>query len=582
MKKRVWKRLFLYIKPYWGLLTVTFLSALIHISLTLYAPILIGQAVDHIIGFQNVDHQGMIVTLVCLATIILMGALFQWVLAYCINKAACRTVMDLRTDAYRKINTLPLKYIDGHPHGDVISRIVNDVEQVSEGLIQGMTQFFTGIVTIFGTLAFMFMISPIIMLVVMLVTPLSLFVASFIAKFSHKMFTKQQAVQGELSGYVEEMVGGQKLVKTFCYEKRAQEQFEEINGRLQEVGAKAQFLSSLSNPSTRFVNGIVYAAVAIFGSLCVITGWPDLLTVGQVSSFLAYANQYTKPFNEITGVITQIQTALASAERLFDFLDEQEESPDAPDAVNMENCQGNVEIRDVSFSYRTDVSLLEHLHVSARQGDRIAIVGPTGCGKTTMINLLLRFYDVQDGVITIDGKDIRTMTRSSLRGLYGMVLQDTWLFAGTIRENIRYGKPNATEEEVVQAAKAAYADSFIRRLPNGYDTVIAEDGGNLSQGQQQLLSIARVMLVDPPMLILDEATSSIDTRTELKVQAAFQDMMQGRTCFIVAHRLSTIQQATTILVMDKGKVIEQGGHQELLRKQGFYANLYNSQFAVSE
>ncbi len=582
MKKRVWKHLFAYFKPYWGFLVGTFVSAIIHISLTLYAPILIGQAVDHIIGFQNVDHQGMILTLVWLTAMIIIGALFQWVLSYCVNKAACYTVKDLRTDAYRKINTLPLKYIDGHAHGDVISRIVNDVEQVSEGLIQGMTQFFTGIVTILGTLIFMFMISPVIMLVVVLVTPLSLFVASFIAKFSHKMFTKQQAVQGELSGYVEEMIGGQKLVKTFRYETRAQEQFEEINGRLQQVGAKAQFLSSLSNPSTRFVNGIVYAAVAIFGSLCVITGWPDLLTVGQISSFLAYANQYTKPFNEITGVITQIQTAFASAERLFDFLDEQEETSDAPDAVEKKDCQGNVEIRDVCFSYRHDVPLLDHLNVSAKQGDRIAIVGPTGCGKTTIINLLLRFYDVQDGAITIDGTDIRAMTRSSLRGLYGMVLQDTWLFAGTVRENIRYGKPDATEEEVIAAAKAAYAHSFIRRLPDGYDTVIAEDGGNLSQGQQQLLSIARVMLVDPPMLILDEATSSIDTRTELKVQAAFQNMMQGRTSFIVAHRLSTIQQATTILVMEKGRVMEQGSHQELLRKGGFYANLYNSQFAVSE
>ncbi|MCI9575768.1 MAG: ABC transporter ATP-binding protein [Clostridiales bacterium] len=582
MKKKVLKRLLIYVKPYWGFLFGILLSALINISLTLYAPILIGQAVDHIIGFQNVDHQGMIGTLIVLTGIILLSALFQWVLSHCTNEVAYRTVRDLRVDAYGKINTLPLKYIDGHSHGDVISRIVNDVEQVSEGLLQGITQFFTGIVTIIGTLIFMFTISPIIMLVVVLVTPLSLFVASFIAKFSHKMFVQQQAAQGELSGYIEELISNQKIVKTFRYEKRAQEQFEEINHRLQKVGAKAQFLSSLSNPSTRFVNGVVYAAVAIFGSLCAITGWPTVLTIGQISSFLTYANQYTKPFNEITGVITQVQTAFASAERLFEFLDEEEETADTEDAVVIEKCEGNVEIRDVSFSYEPGTTLLEHMNVSAKKGDRIAIVGPTGCGKTTIINLLLRFYDVQSGQITIDGVDIRTMTRGSLRSLYGMVLQDTWLFAGTVRENIMYGKPDATEEELIQAAKAAYADAFIQRLPNGYDTVIAEDGGNLSQGQRQLLSIARVMLVDPPMLILDEATSSIDTRTELKVQAAFQNMMEGRTSFIVAHRLSTIKEATTILVMEKGRMLEQGTHSQLLQKGGFYANLYNSQFAATE
>ena len=381
---------------------------------------------------------------------------------------------------------------------------------------------------------------------------------------------------------MEELISNQKIVKTFQYEKRAQERFEEINYRLQKVGAKAQFLSSLSNPSTRFVNGIVYAAVAIFGSLCAITGWPTVLTIGQISSFLTYANQYTKPFNETTGVITQIQTAFASAERLFEFLDEEEETENMEDAVVMGDCEGNVEIRDVSFSYEPGTTLLEHMNVSAKKGDRIAIVGPTGCGKTTIINLLMRFYDVKSGQITIDGVDIRTMTKASLRGLYGMVLQDTWLFAGTIRENIMYGKPDATEEELIQAAKSAYADAFIQRLPNGYDTVIAEDGGNLSQGQRQLLSIARVMLVDPPMLILDEATSSLDTRTELKVQAAFQNMMEGRTSFIVAHRLSTIKEATTILVMEKGRIVEQGTHQELLQKGGFYANLYNSQFAATE
>lgn len=576
---RTLRRLLACLKPEWGFLLGILLSALISVSLTLYTPVLIGRAVDTMLGVHQVDRIGVVPILIALSALIFVSALFQWLLSYCTNRVAYRTVHRLRVEAYHKLNVLPLRYIDSHAHGDIISRVVSDVDQIAEGLIQGLTQFFTGIVTILGTLVLMFLISPVIMLVVVLITPLSLLVAALIAKGSNRMFTQQQEVQGELSGYVEELVGNQKLVKTFCYEPRAQAQFEEINARLQTVGTRAQFLSSLSNPSTRFVNGIVYAAVAVVGCLCAING---TLTVGQISSFLAYANQYTKPFNEITGVLTQIQTALASARRVFAFLDEAEESPDSPDAVEKTECRGEVALRDVSFSYQPEVSLLEHVNLAAKPGDRIAIVGPTGCGKTTLINLLLRFYEVNQGQITVDGVDIRRMTRRSLRGLYGMVLQDTWLFAGTVRENICYGKPEATEEEMIRAAQAAYADSFIRSLPQGYDTVLSEEGGNLSQGQRQLLSIARVMLMDPPMLILDEATSSIDTRTEQKVQAAFERMMQGRTSFVVAHRLSTIEQATTILVMDKGRILEQGTHAELLRRGGFYANLYNSQFAPAE
>ncbi len=582
MKWSVMKRLLSYTRPYRLYLAGSFLCAVVNISLTLYGPILVGHAIDYIVGAGDVDHRGMISTLVTLGVIVAVSAAFQWLMSYCNNKVTYSTVRDLRIQTYEKINRLPLSYIDGHAHGDIISRIVNDVDQVADGLLQGITQLFTGVVTILGTLIFMLTISPVITLVVVLVTPLSLFVASFIAKISHKMFVEQQATQGELSGYVEELVSGQKVVKTFHYEERAQEQFEEINARLYKCGVKAQFYSSLSNPSTRFVNGIVYTAVAIIGSVCAITGVPARLTIGDISAFLQYANQYTKPFNEITSVITQIQTAFASAQRLFAVLDETTEKPDAPDALELKDCEGNVTIQNLYFSYRPDVKLIEDLNLKAQKGERIAVVGPTGCGKTTIINLLMRFYDADSGSITVDGVNVRDITRSSLRSMYGMVLQETWLFSGTVRDNIAYGREDATEDQVVAAAKAAHAHSFIMRLPNGYDTVISEDGGNISQGQRQLLCIARVMLMDPPMLILDEATSSIDTRTEIRIQKAFAKMMEGRTSFIVAHRLSTIKEADLILVMNQGHVIEQGTHEELLKKGGFYANLYNSQFAAAE
>lgn len=582
MKKSVLNRLMRYTKPYTGFLLGALFSAILNISLTLYGPILIGRAIDHIIGVGNVDHKGMVPILITLFFTIVVSAVFQWIMAYCTNRVTYQTVRDLRIQTYQKINKLPLKYIDGHAHGDLISRIVNDVDQVSDGLLQGLTQLFTGVVTIIGTLVFMLTISPVITIVVVLVTPLSLFVAGFIARLSHRQFVEQQATQGELSGYVEELISGQKIVKTFHYEGRSEERFHEINHRLYNCGVKAQFYSSLSNPSTRFVNGIVYTSVAVIGSICAVTGRPGPLTIGQISSFLAYANQYTKPFNEVTAVITQIQTAFASAQRLFDILDEEEEKPDAPDALVLKHCEGNVDVDSLYFSYRPEAKLIQDMNLSARKGDRIAIVGPTGCGKTTIINLLMRFYDADSGTIRIDGNYIMHVTRSSLRAMFGMVLQDTWLFSGTVRENIAYGRENVTEEEIIEAAKSAHAHSFILRLPNGYDTVISEDGGNISQGQRQLLCIARVMLVDPPILILDEATSSIDTRTEIRIQKAFTKMMEGRTSFIVAHRLSTIREADLILVMNQGSIIEQGTHEQLLAKKGFYANLYNSQFTAAD
>jgi len=580
MKMSVLKRLMKYTKPYAGFLVGALISAVISISLSLYGPILIGRAVDNIIGTGNVKQGKMVPILITLACTIVISAAFQWVMAYFTNKAAYKTVRDLRAKTYRKINKLPLKYIDGHAHGDMISRIVNDVDQVGDGLLQGLTQLFTGVVTILGTLIFMLTISPVITVVVVLITPLSLFVAGFISKISNKQFTEQQATQGELSGYVEELVSGQKIVKTFHYESQSEEKFNEINQRLYNCGVKAQFYSALSNPSTRFVNGVVYAAVAVIGSVCAITGRPGPLTIGQISSFLAYANQYTKPFNEVTGVITQIQTAFASAERLFNVLDEAEEQEDVPNALTLTESDGNIDVEHVYFSYRPEVKLIQDMNLKAHTGERIAIVGPTGCGKTTIINLLMRFYDADSGTIQIDGVDVKNVTRSSLRRMFGMVLQETWLFSGTVRDNIAYGTQDATGEQVIAAAKSAHANSFIMRLPNGYDTLISEDGGNISQGQRQLLCIARVMLVDPPILILDEATSSIDTRTEIRIQKAFTKMMNGRTSFIVAHRLSTIKEADLILVMNQGSIIEQGTHEQLLEKNGFYAELYNSQFAV--
>lgn len=571
-------RLLKFTKPYLGYFVCSLISAVVSVSFTLYAPILIGKAIDLIVAPGKVDFNGLVPILGKLALVVLGAAIFQWCMTFCTNLITYKTVRDLRVAVFNRLERVPLKYIDSHSHGDLISRIVNDVDSVSDGLLQGFSQLFTGIITILATLGFMVLIHPTISLVVVFITPLSLFVASFIAKKSFQSFRKQSSVRGELSGYVEEMVGNQKIVKAFSYENRAQQEFEEINQRLYESGVKSQFFSSLTNPSTRFVNGVVYAAVGIIGALTVIRGG---LTVGQLSSFLTYANQYTKPFNEISGVVTELQTAMASARRIFAILDEKEEPQDLPNLTNLDTCSGKVQIEQVSFSYSSDRKLIENLNVSANPGQRIAIVGPTGCGKTTIINLLMRFYDVNSGEIKVDNVPIRQMSRSGLRSLYGMVLQESWMFRGTVRDNIAYGKPDATDDEIIAAAKSAHAHSFIKRLPQGYDTIISEDGGNISQGQKQLLCIARVMLTKPPMLILDEATSSIDTRTELKIQDAFAKMMEGRTSFIVAHRLSTIREADLILVMKDGNIIEQGTHQELLAQNGFYSNLYNSQFAKS-
>ena len=572
------RRLLAYTKPYAGYLVLAMASALLSVALTLLTPVFIGDGVDCIVEAGRVDFGGLALVLVKIACSVAGAALFQWLLSYFTNVITYRTVKDLRIQLFKKLNAVPLKYIDQTAHGDFISRVVNDIDQVSDGLLQGFTQLFTGVITIAGTLAFMFMANVWVALLVMVLTPLSLFVASFIAKNSYKHFRGQTTIQGELSGYVEELVANQKLVKSFGYESRSEAAFDEINRRLYTQGQKAQFFSSLSNPCTRFVNAVVYAAVGVTGALSAISG---RLSVGKISMFLSYANQYTKPFNEVTGIITQLQTAFASAQRVFAVMDEPTEPSDGG-ALVKKDCGGQVSLDNVSFSYVPERPLIENLNLLVRPGSRIAIVGPTGCGKTTLINLLMRFYDVKGGAISVDGTDVREMTRGSLRAMYGMVLQESWLFSGTIRENIAYGRPDASMEQVEQAARAAHAHSFIKRLPQGYDTVIAEDGGNLSQGQRQLLCIARVMLVDPPMLILDEATSNIDTRTELLVQRAFQEMMEGRTSFVVAHRLSTIKEADVILVMNQGHIVEQGAHQELLQKGGFYANLYNSQFAVDQ
>lgn len=575
MKQPVLKRILAYTKPYMGYFAGSVISALLSVGLTLLAPVLIGDAVDFIIGSGNVNFKGILPILGWLALSIFLAALFQWLLALCNNILTQKTVKSMRIAVFNKLNSVPLKYIDAHAHGDLNSRVINDIEQVGDGLLQGFTQLFTGVITILGTLVFMLSINVTIAAVVVILTPVSLFVASFIAKRSHSSFAKQSKTRGEIGAYAEEMIGNQKLVKAFCYEKRSQKKFEEMNQRLYESGVKSQFYSSMTNPCTRFVNGLVYAAVGVIGAISALNG---RLSVGQISCFLTYANQYTKPFNEISGVVTELQTAFASARRIFQILDEPSE-PVSADAVEIKSCKGRVELKDVSFSYRPDTPLIEHLNLSVSQRQKIAIVGPTGCGKTTIINLLMRFYDVQKGEIAVDGTDIRNISRDSLRKAYGMVLQETWLFHGTVRENIAYGKSDASEEEIVAAARAAHAHSFIKRLPKGYDTVISESGGNLSQGQKQLLCIARVMLTKPPMLILDEATSSIDTRTEIRIQKAFEEMMQGRTSFIVAHRLSTIINADRILVMNQGKIMEQGNHRELLEKNGFYAKLYNSQFA---
>lgn len=578
MNYSVLKRLLSYIKPYKGYLILSFISAIISVAFTLLNPVLIGKAIDQVLSSGKVNYDKLLPILMYLAISILLCSVFQLAMTRCNNIITYKTVKDIRIETFNKINKLPLKYIDGNAHGDIISRVINDIDQISDGLIQGFSQLFTGIITILGTIFFMLSINISITFVVILITPLSLFVASFIAKHSHDMFKKQSNIKGELSGYIEELIGNQKVVKAFSYEDEAQKGFEEINNRLYDCGVKAQFYSALTNPCTRFVNGVVYAFVGIIGALSAIKG---NLSVGQISSFLSYANQYTKPFNEISGVITEFQAALASASRVFEIIDEKEEIADKDDSSIIENCQGNIEIKNLSFSYSKEKELIKDFNLSVKPGDNIAIVGPTGCGKTTLINLLMRFYNIDSGEITIDSINVDDITRTSTRGLYGMVLQDTWLYSGTIRDNIAYGKMDATLDEVIEASKAAHAHSFIKKLPNGYDTVISDDGGNLSAGQKQLLCIARVMLSKPPMLILDEATSSIDTRTEIYIQKAFNKMMKGRTSFIVAHRLSTIREADLIIVMKDGKIIEQGKHEELLDKGGFYCDLYNSQFANS-
>jgi ATP-binding cassette subfamily B protein len=555
------------------------ICAAVTVVLTLYVPILIGYAVDCIVAPGNVDFNGMLVILKKIAVVAAFTAIAQWLMSHINNIITYRVVKDIRTQAFNRVESLPLKYIDSHQHGDLISRIIADIDQFSDGLLMGFTQLFTGVLTIIGTLIFMFFINPVIALVVVLITPVSLFVASFIAKRTYIMFQKQSLTRGTLTSLIDEMLGNQKIVQAFGYEDEAQKQFETINEELRVWGLKATFFSSITNPSTRFVNSLVYACVGIAGAFAAIKG---VLTVGQLSSFLSYANQYTKPFNEISGVITELQNALASAARVFELIDEELEIPDAEDAIVLADAKGEIVLDHVDFSYEPEKPLIEDMNLLVEPGQRIAIVGPTGCGKSTVINLLMRFYDVNSGSIAVDGTDIRQMTRKSLRTNYGMVLQETWLKSGTIRENIAYGMPEATDDEIINAAKEAHAHSFIKRMPQGYDTVISEDGGNLSHGQKQLLCIARVMLCLPPMLILDEATSSIDTRTEIRIQKAFAKMMKGRTSFIVAHRLSTIKEADVILVMKEGHIIEQGTHDSLLEKQGFYAELYNSQFAVAE
>lgn len=575
-KEAVWKKVIWLIRPYLHFFLLSLVFAVISAVLTLYAPILIGDAIDRILGKGNVDFEGIGAILLKLGGIILVTSVAQWLMNLCNNHITYRVVKDVRTQAFAKLQKLPLQYVDSHAYGETISRIITDVEQFSDGLLMGFTQFFTGVVTIFGTLVFMLTIHVKIALVVILITPVSLFVASFIAKRTYTFFKAQSEARAKMTSLVDEMVGNQKVVQAFGYGKRAVDQLDAVNQHLQKVSLQAIFFSSITNPSTRFVNGLVYTGVSIVGAFTAISGG---ITVGQLSCFLSYANQYTKPFNEISGVVTELQNALACARRVFDFIEEQSEEPDAQTAIELKEADGSISLEHVSFSYDPDRSLLQNLNLQVRPGQKIAIVGPTGCGKTTLINLLMRFYEIQKGEIRISGTGIRNITRDSLRTNFGMVLQETWLKAGTIAENIAYGKEGATREEIVAAAKAAHADGFIRRMEHGYDTQIQEEGGNLSQGQKQLLCIARVMLRLPDMLILDEATSSIDTRTEMKIQEAFQHMMEGRTSFIVAHRLSTIREADVILVMKEGNIIEQGTHEELLEQGGFYKKLYESQFA---
>ena len=570
------KKVFKYIKRYIPLLITALALSIVTVALTLYFPILTGRAIDLIIGKGQVDFDGIMQIVIKAVIAVAFAAIAQWLTNVCNNKMTYNVIRDIRTDAFENIEKIPLSYIDSHSHGDIVSRIISDVDTFADGLLLGLTQLFTGVATIVGTLIFMLTINVKIAVVVVVLTPLSLVAASFIAKRTYSMFQLQSRTRGEQTALIDEMIGNQKVLVAFNHEKKAIEQFDEINDRLSQYSLRATFFSSLTNPTTRFVNSIVYASVGVFGAISAILGG---ITVGQLTCFLSYANQYTKPFNEISGVITELQNAIACASRIFELIEVEREIPDAEDAYELDDADGKVNIEDVYFSYEPDQKLIEDFNLHVEQGQRVAIVGPTGCGKTTLINLLMRFYDVNSGKIKVSGHDIKEMTRHSLRKNYGMVLQETWLKNGTIRDNICMGSPEATDEEIIEAAKATHAHSFIKRLSKGYDTVITEDGGNLSQGQKQLLCITRVMLCLPPMLILDEATSSIDTRTEIKIQKAFLKMMQGRTSFIVAHRLSTIREADIILVMKDGRIIEQGNHEELLAKNGFYANLYNSQFA---
>lgn len=558
-------------------LVFSILLATVSVALTLYIPKLTGHAVDYVIGKGKVNFPGVIQVMIQIGVCTLITALAQWLMNVCNNKMTYQMVQDIRNEAFDKIEQLPLKYIDGHPYGEVVSRVIADVDQFSDGLLMGFTQLFTGIATIVGTFCFMLSVNVSITFVVVLITPVSFFVANFIAKRTFRMFRLQSEIRGEQTGLIDEMIGNQKVVQAFGRGEDATERFDEVNKRLQEASLRATFFSSITNPATRFVNSLVYTGVGITGAFAVVRG---AMSVGQLSSFLSYANQYTKPFNEISGVVTEFQNAIACAQRVFTLIDEEPQIPEPEHAVHLTDIDGNVKVEDVSFSYLPDQHLIEDFNLEVKPGQRIAIVGPTGCGKTTLINLLMRFYDVNAGSIKVEDIDIREMTRKSLRAGYGMVLQETWLKTGTIRENIAMGRPDATEEEIVEAAKASHIHNYIRRLPKGYDTWITEDGGGLSQGQKQLLCIARVMLCRPPMLILDEATSSIDTRTEIKIQQAFAKLMEGRTTFIVAHRLSTIREADVILVMKDGKIIEQGNHEVLMKKEGFYHHLYESQFSM--
>lgn len=569
------KKVLRYLKRYWFFLALSFGLAAITVASTLYIPLLTGDAVDCVIGKGQVDFTGIFAVLKRMVMVIGVTAVAQWGMNICNNKMTYQIVRDIRNEAFAKLEILPLKYLDGHPSGEVVSRIIADVDQFADGLLMGFTQLFTGVLTIVGTIGFMLSVNVGITLVVLLITPVSMIVASFIAKKTFTMFRLQSEARGEQTALIDEMIGNQKVVQAFGHEKDAMEQFGEINERLRKYSLRAIFFSSITNPSTRFVNSLVYTGVGVTGALAAING---RMTVGQLTAFLNYANQYTKPFNEISGVVTELQNAIACAGRVFELIEEEPQVPEPADATALTDVEGRVDLEHVAFSYRPDQKLIEELNLAVKPGERVAIVGPTGCGKTTVINLLMRFYDVDAGSISVEGDDIRQVTRKSLRSSYGMVLQDTWLRSGTVRENILIGKPDATEEEMIEAAKNSHAHSFIKRLPKGYDTVIGEDGGGLSQGQKQLLCITRLMLCRPPMLILDEATSSIDTRTEMKIQNAFARLMEGHTSFIVAHRLSTIREADVILVMKDGHIIEQGNHESLLAKKGFYAKLYNSQF----